>query len=80
MNAKPKPASVPLSGPLSVLAIIPDKDLVRQSDNKIQHSEVGNQIACIAFDPIVSEGIVRFEGEFEKHWKYDNCISTYTNY
>ncbi|KAA6382905.1 MAG: hypothetical protein EZS28_021566, partial [Streblomastix strix] len=67
-------ASVPLSGPLSAHAIIPDEDLVRQSDNKIQHSDKSNQIACIAFDPIVSEGIVRFEGEFEKHWKYDNTF------
>ncbi|KAA6393859.1 MAG: putative MAP kinase kinase family domain protein [Streblomastix strix] len=66
------PKYVPSSSPISFKAegIIPDEQIVTQSGNKIIHSS-NNLRQTVAFNPIISEGIVRFEGYFENHGYYE---------
>ncbi|KAA6370615.1 MAG: hypothetical protein EZS28_033858 [Streblomastix strix] len=68
------PKQVPSSSPISFKAegIIPDKQIVTQSGNKIIHSNNNVKRQTVAFNPIISEGIIRFEGFFENHsvWNF----------
>ncbi|KAA6371507.1 MAG: hypothetical protein EZS28_032966, partial [Streblomastix strix] len=72
-QVKPKPKfkqiqqSVPPSlNPNMLVGIIPDKEYAYQEGLRIIHTdEYGN--STVAFNPIISNGIVRFGGFFERH-------------
>ncbi|KAA6360137.1 MAG: hypothetical protein EZS28_044336, partial [Streblomastix strix] len=58
--------------PISFIAegIIPDLEHATQTGNKIIHSSNNTKNASVAFNPVISEGIIRFEGYFENHGHY----------
>ncbi|KAA6373275.1 MAG: hypothetical protein EZS28_031198 [Streblomastix strix] len=47
------------------VAIIQEQAQIRQERNKLIHSSENSLASTVAFDPPVSDGIVRFEGVFE---------------
>ncbi|KAA6375722.1 MAG: hypothetical protein EZS28_028752 [Streblomastix strix] len=59
--------SVPSSlSTITYQSIIPDPDHVIQQENKIIRTNKGNK-STVAFNPVITSGIVRFGGFFEKH-------------
>ncbi|KAA6376829.1 MAG: hypothetical protein EZS28_027644 [Streblomastix strix] len=59
--------SVPSSlSTITYQSIIPDSDHVIQQENKIIRTNKG-KYSTVAFDPVITSGIVRFGGFFERH-------------
>ncbi|KAA6402739.1 MAG: hypothetical protein EZS28_001730 [Streblomastix strix] len=52
-----------------LIGIISDKEHVYQEGCKIIHTDKF-ELSTVAFDPIISSGIVRFEGFFKDHPKW----------
>ncbi|KAA6387842.1 MAG: putative serine/threonine-protein kinase Nek3 [Streblomastix strix] len=79
-QSKPEPKiqqiqqSVPPSlNPNMLVGIIPDKQHAYQKGLKIIHTDNCDN-STVAFNPIISSGIVRFEGYFQNHSNYNLSI------
>ncbi|KAA6384041.1 MAG: putative NEK protein kinase, partial [Streblomastix strix] len=58
---------LPELGPIILDAVIPDYATVQQNENKFIHTKDNEYISIIAFNPVISKGVVKFEGYFESN-------------
>ncbi|KAA6383109.1 MAG: hypothetical protein EZS28_021364 [Streblomastix strix] len=69
-HSPPSIPTVPLNLSITSLTpIIPNQDVVRWTENKLIHTADNNDLSTVLFNPIISSGIVRFEGFYDSDAK-----------